>query len=1144
MKRKKQWKIVKNSILGLFVAMVLIATGLSTTVWAKTDTFCKNATYDATEKVAIVRDVNINGVESFGVTFNAMGATISEENNKNIGTEEYALISAVPLGEKAACVLEFTKPIDASKIEYLTMGMFGGEHCTVRVYNSKTKNFIEDTAQDVLTFSTFGVEKKILVLDKYADEDGYVRNITFYISSIPHARNLMFDYFTFTEFEEPTTDLVLKPGVNVTTVEQDLGESQIPTFKLNDTGLLKDFGWDSCIYTDGSPERIFQPGRYLTLNFDKVNTKYYEKIAIDFFGQTDMAFTMYAYGEDELYYNLENAAQIVTVKGREKTQIVLDAAKFADEYGYVQQVNLLLVRNEVNSEDGFQVFFGDITFKLPREYANVAVYTETLSGAFEKSSASTKIEGMAGDKVKIKAYSAEELGLYGYEYFAGGNNILSGVLQDGKEIQLQLYYRLKNCNVTVKSDEDEPVVEKVKYSATLDLMKYRKDNMLMNIAVDGLETEETKVTIYNDCDIQITQTPGNYVYFMVDGELYATRTYTPENPAIEVPLVPIKDGYVGSWENYELNGDVVVNAVYEVSSIIEGEGDSALENAIINVANKMEKVLDKSVVAAIFVVVGVALLAGVAAAVVIILRKKGIKIKFTKKQLVCGGVAVAVCCLVVAGIGVWSGIMNGGGQNIAKENYKFEDLYTSSEEKTIQPQETLTYNIDRELKDKSYIQIDVDSTVNLVGTIEYYNLADSNQTNVEDFFLEGASEESFYQFLDSFRTNGSGNFEKHLTAITLTNVSEEAGTVTVNKVAISDRKLDLTNAEVYVQNDYLKVGMDLLCGGALTYYEALPQDGMVLQEILDADGNVKLGLNYADKEGATLLNDSVNLINIFDKGREVQQSFYADVDVENGYNRGTYVNQNNRDWPYNPVQGGDQDDNSSQIIDYRVEENLLYVKTRAMDWGQHNSTTKSYMENWYTLDEDALIVKNRYIDWNGFIGEGNAINCEMPAVYFAHSFNTYVAYDGAAPWTGAPLDKQSELGTWADGAYVTENPSEGWFAWVNEDDYGISMYVPGMLFYASGRSDASISADLSLNHDAYDSSMTTDYRPARKSDYEQCYVRNTSYTAPVIQTTMDQYVPLEYSYVIRMGFLDDIRSGYQAMDQNGIIDNSGLSAWD
>jgi len=213
------------------------------------------------------------------------------------------------------------------------------------------------------------------------------------------------------------------------------------------------------------------------------------------------------------------------------------------------------------------------------------------------------------------------------------------------------------------------------------------------------------------------------------------------------------------------------------------------------------------------------------------------------------------------------------------------------------------------------------------------------------------------------------------------------------------------------------------------------------------------------------------------------------------------------------------------------------------------------MSSWITKDnpyagagntwKSTLIVKNRFIDWNGFKAKvTKPINSEMPAVYFAQALNTFVTYDGAAPWTDSELDRQSNLGSWTEGAYVTENPSEGWFAWVNEDDYGIGMYVPGIPFYASGRSTETTSASEPLNSNAYESSMLTEYRPKNTSDYSQCYVINTDYTAPVITTTMDNYVPLEYSYVISINTVDNLRNSFKAMDQNGTIDNSGLSAWD
>ena len=51
--------------------------------------------------------------------------------------------------------------------------------------------------------------------------------------------------------------------------------------------------------------------------------------------------------------------------------------------------------------------------------------------------------------------------------------------------------------------------------------------------------------------------------FMVDGEVWATVTFTVEDTSITEPAVPEKEGYTGAWEPYELTAsDIIINAVY------------------------------------------------------------------------------------------------------------------------------------------------------------------------------------------------------------------------------------------------------------------------------------------------------------------------------------------------------------------------------------------------------------------------------------------------------------------------------------------------------------------------------------------------------------------------------------------------------
>ena len=144
------------------------------------------------------------------------------------------------------------------------------------------------------------------------------------------------------------------------------------------------------------------------------------------------------------------------------------------------------------------------------------------------------------------------------------------------------------------------------------------------------------------------------------------------------------------------------------------------------------------------------------------------------------------------------------------------------------------------------------------------------------------------------------------------------------------------------------------------------------------------------------------------------------------------------------VQAGDEYNNSSQIVDYRETKNFLYVKTRAMDWAKNNVTTKSYMETWYVLDDKLLFVDNRFIDWSGWTGMSGVINNELPASFVAQSFDKFVTYDGNSPWTGGSLYSESGIVNDDVNRYRNYNPSEGWYAWVNDDDFGIGMYVPGI----------------------------------------------------------------------------------------------------
>ena len=404
--------------------------------------------------------------------------------------------------------------------------------------------------------------------------------------------------------------------------------------------------------------------------------------------------------------------------------------------------------------------------------------------------------------------------------------------------------------------------------------------------------------------------------------------------------------------------------------------------------------------------------------------------------------------------------VNAGGVTV--DGYKYETVLSAQSKTALQPEETKTYEMNKKMKNKEYVRIVVKSNMHLRGAITYVDEADESKVVTEEFFIEqsdGVAEVEFKQFLDSYRPNGVGQeatiendgsvtserFNKVLKSISFTNVTGIPGEFSLESFSISGREFPAFERELYIEKDELKVGADLQVGGTLTYLQRTSYGGESVDEIIDKDGNVYIGVDAKSKEGAQHMSSEVNLINIYDQGRQIQQSYYAEIGGDmgkevygedgkvlryerfeqdenygaQGYERAWCItaDSNGYYWPYNPVQGGDCAENSAQIIDYKVTGNEIYIKVRALDWAKGDFidpmqrrnfpgttpggvTTKSYMENWYTIKNGMLFVKNRFIDWNGFtdMDKAGVHSNELPATYISQPLHNYVCYTGSYPW--------------------------------------------------------------------------------------------------------------------------------------------------
>ena len=118
---------------------------------------------------------------------------------------------------------------------------------------------------------------------------------------------------------------------------------------------------------------------------------------------------------------------------------------------------------------------------------------------------------------------------------------------------------------------------------------------------------------------------------------------------------------------------------------------------------------------------------------------------------------------------------------------KYESIYKSDvENKNIQPDGVMTYNFDTDISGKNYIRLTLKTDVQLLGEYTYANVQNPNEVAKEEFFIEasdGKKEVEFKQFLDTYRKNAVGKFDKILKSITLTNKSGVAGNVTLTSIS-------------------------------------------------------------------------------------------------------------------------------------------------------------------------------------------------------------------------------------------------------------------------------------------------------------------------------------------------------------------------
>lgn len=264
---------------------------------------------------------------------------------------------------------------------------------------------------------------------------------------------------------------------------------------------------------------------------------------------------------------------------------------------------------------------------------------------------------------------------------------------------------------------------------------------------------------------------------------------------------------------------------------------------------------------------------------------------------------------------------------------------------------------------------------------------------------------------------------------------------------------------IVLNNGVIKIKLDLNSGGAISYLSAA--------------------------------NSNYNVVNVHDKGRYIQQSYYTGQFI-NRSSAGQHPNWS--PWNWNPIQAGDVYGNSAQIISYSQTSNQLYVKTRPKLWDMNNELCECFFETWVTLEGTAARVKNKITTFRtDNLWQTRAYSQELPAVYTRGDLYKLYSYRGSSPWTNGGLSRIPHTGPpWA--RWYT---SERWAALVNNGNWGLGVYNPTSTSFIGGFSGSPGGG------------------PTNSS---------TGYVSPLRTRTLSRNGTFEYEYYLILGNLNHIRN--------------------
>ena len=269
----------------------------------------------------------------------------------------------------------------------------------------------------------------------------------------------------------------------------------------------------------------------------------------------------------------------------------------------------------------------------------------------------------------------------------------------------------------------------------------------------------------------------------------------------------------------------------------------------------------------------------------------------------------------------------------------------------------------------------------------------------------------------------------------------------------------------FLQNDEVKVGVDLNLGGAITWLSA---------------------------------RDGANRVNNFDFGRQIQLSYFSGPVPYEAKGQKPAAHWRHIGW--NPIQAGDDFHHGSQTVEHRNDGREIYVKCIPLQWPLNNVPGECTLESWLQLDGPVVKARARLVNARTDRTQYAARLQELPAMYANAAFHRVVSYTGGRPFTGEPARLMPESATKHPWTFWLG--TEQWSALLNEQDQGVGLITPGRIWFTGGF--------------------------AGRPGGNDTHATDTGYIAGQALEILDHNMVHEFRYELVAGSLEQIRARAQA----------------